>query len=48
VQEAMQLKNRLHFDLRPTELTREDEVVRLLSLGASEVADHRRPTAADG
>jgi hypothetical protein len=43
VPEAMQLKNRLHFDLRPTEVTREEEVVRLLSHGASEVADHRRP-----
>jgi hypothetical protein len=40
---AKQIKNRLHFDLRPTAGTREDEVARLLALGATEVADHRRP-----
>ena len=43
VPEAKQIKNRLHFDLRPTDATREDEVARLLALGATEVADHRRP-----
>ena len=36
-------KNRLHLDLRPTEGTREQEVARLLGLGATQVADHRRP-----
>jgi hypothetical protein len=43
VPEGKQVKNRLHFDLRPTDTTREGEVVRLLALGAIEVADHRRP-----
>ena len=43
VSEAKQIKNRLHFDLRPTDGTRDQEVARLLSLGATEVADHRRP-----
>jgi catechol 2,3-dioxygenase-like lactoylglutathione lyase family enzyme len=43
VPEAKQIKNRLHFDLRPTDGTREDEVARLLALGATKVADHRRP-----
>jgi hypothetical protein len=43
VPEAKQIKNRLHFDLRPTDATREDEVARLLALGATGVADHRRP-----
>jgi len=43
VPEAKRVKNRLHFDLRPTDATREAEVARLLGLGATEVADHRRP-----
>jgi Glyoxalase-like domain len=43
VPEAKQIKNRLHFDLRPTDATRDEEVARLLSLGATEVADHRGP-----
>jgi Glyoxalase-like domain len=45
VPEDKQVKNRLHFDLRPTDATRDQEVARLLTLGATEVADHRR---ADG
>lgn len=36
-------KNRLHLDLQPTDRTRDAEVDRLLDLGASPVADHRRP-----
>lgn len=43
VPEAKQVKNRLHFDVRPTDTTRDEEVTRLLRLGATEVADHRRP-----
>jgi catechol 2,3-dioxygenase-like lactoylglutathione lyase family enzyme len=42
VPEGKQIKNRLHFDLRPTDATREEEVARRLGLGATEVADHRR------
>ena len=42
VPEGKQVKNRLHFDLRPTDTTREAEVARLLGLGATEVADQRR------
>ena len=34
-------KNRLHFDLRPREGTRDEEVERLLGLGATLFADHR-------
>jgi hypothetical protein len=45
VPEGKQLKNRLHFDLRPTDGSREQEVERLLALDAKHVADHRR---ADG
>ena len=43
VPEGKQAKNRLHFDLRPTDATRDEEVARLLGLGATEAADHRRP-----
>jgi hypothetical protein len=38
-----ELKNRLHLDLRPTDRTRDEEVERLLALGASQVGDFRRP-----
>ena len=45
VPEAKQVKNRLHLDLRPTDgATREQEVERLLGRGATQVADHRRPS----
>jgi hypothetical protein len=42
VPESKQVKNRVHFDLRPIDATREEEVARLIGLGATEVADHRR------
>ncbi|MFC7504188.1 VOC family protein [Nocardioides sp. CPCC 206347] len=35
------LKNRVHFDLRPREVTRDEELARLLEYGATQVADHR-------
>lgn len=34
---------RTHFDLRPTDSSRDEEVARLLSLGATQVADRRTP-----
>ncbi len=37
------VKNRVHVDLQPQDLTRDEEVERLLSLGATLEADHRRP-----
>ncbi|HEY9374838.1 VOC family protein [Streptomyces sp.] len=37
------VKNRVHFDLQPQDRTRDEEVERLLRLGATLVADHRRP-----
>ena len=40
---AKQVKNRIHFDLRPTAGPRDDEVERLAKLGATVVADRRRP-----
>jgi catechol 2,3-dioxygenase-like lactoylglutathione lyase family enzyme len=42
VPEAKTVKNRVHLDLMPTDRTREEEVTRLLGLGATLVADHRR------
>jgi len=36
------VKNRLHLDLAPTDASREAEVERLLTSGATQVADHRR------
>ena len=43
VPEAKTIKNRIHFDLRPTAGTREEEVERLVDFGATVVADRRRP-----
>jgi len=43
VPERKAVKNRLHLDLRPVDGTREAEVERLVGLGATQVADHRRP-----
>ena len=45
VPEGKAVKNRLHFDLQPQDCTRDEEVERLLALGASLYEDHRR---ADG
>jgi predicted enzyme related to lactoylglutathione lyase len=42
VPEPKQTKNRLHLDLQPDH-PRDDEVERLVGLGATLVADHRRP-----
>ena len=41
VPEAKQVKNRLHFDLRPIDRTRDEEIERVLALGATQVADLR-------
>ena len=43
VPDAKQVKNRLHLDLKPAVGTREEELERLLGLGARVVADRRRP-----
>ncbi|MFG2692550.1 VOC family protein [Kitasatospora sp. NPDC048407] len=45
VPEAKAGKNRLHFDLQPQDRTRDEEVTRLLGLGATLVDDRRN---ADG
>ncbi|WP_405616504.1 VOC family protein [Streptomyces sp. NBC_01511] len=43
VPEAKTIKNRVHVDLEPQNGTREEEVERLLALGATLVEDHRVP-----
>ena len=43
VKESKRVKNRLHFDLRPTDCTRDEEIQRVRGLGATPVADLRRP-----
>jgi predicted enzyme related to lactoylglutathione lyase len=43
VPEAKAAKNRVHIDWVPTERTRDEEVERLLSLGAIVHEDHRQP-----
>ncbi|MYW02522.1 VOC family protein [Streptomyces sp. SID3343] len=47
VPEAKTIKNRIHLCLRP-ETSRDEEVDRLLSLGATFVADHRNPDDGSG
>lgn len=41
VPEAKSIKNRIHLDLRPVAGTRDEELDRLLSLGATQVDDYR-------
>jgi len=41
VPETKQVKNRIHFDLRPRERTRDEELAWLLEHGATEVLDTR-------
>jgi Glyoxalase-like domain len=45
VPDAKQVKNRLHLDLRPTDRRRDEEIDRVLALGATPVTDLRN---ADG
>jgi hypothetical protein len=43
VPEGKAVKNRVHLDLTPTDGTRDSEVDRLLTIGATIVDDQRRP-----
>ncbi len=43
VPDRKQVKNRVHLDLDPVEGTRDEELARLLELGATVVDDRRRP-----
>lgn len=46
VPEDKAVKNRVHFDLSTRDRTRDEEIERVLGLGATEVADRRRPDGA--
>jgi hypothetical protein len=41
VPDTKTVKNRLHFDLRPATGTRDEEVARVVGLGATEIDDQR-------
>ncbi|MGY0486028.1 VOC family protein [Streptomyces sp. WG-D5] len=43
VPEGKSVKNRVHLDLQPQDRSRDQEVDRLLALGATLHEDHRRP-----
>jgi len=43
VPEPRTVKNRVHLDVEPIDRTRDEEVVRLVSLGAELIADQRTP-----
>ncbi|MFG2356290.1 VOC family protein [Streptomyces sp. NPDC048521] len=43
VEDPKTTKNRVHLDLQPQDRTRDEEVERLLALGATLQGDHRRP-----
>ena len=43
VPEAKQVKNRIHFDLRPVAGSRDAELARLIELGAKPLDDLRKP-----
>jgi len=43
VPDAKRVKNRMHLDLKPAHGTRDEEIARLLALGARVVDDRRRP-----
>ncbi|MFE5484784.1 VOC family protein [Streptomyces sp. NPDC056527] len=45
VPEKKSVKNRVHLDIQPQDCTRDEEVERLIALGATLVGDHRN---ADG
>ncbi|HEU4566709.1 MAG TPA: VOC family protein [Marmoricola sp.] len=43
VPEGKQVKNRIHFDLAPRQGTRDEEVTRVIGLGATQLDDRREP-----
>ncbi len=40
--DAKTVRNRVHLDIQPQDRTRDEEVVRLLALGATLLEDHRK------
>jgi predicted enzyme related to lactoylglutathione lyase len=43
VPDGKSVKNRVHLDLQPQDRDRDEEAERLVALGATVLADHRRP-----
>lgn len=43
VDELQTEPGRVHLDLKPTERSRDEEIARIVDLGASEIADRRNP-----
>lgn len=43
VPEPKSVKNRVHLDIQPVDCARDQEVNRILKMGGTVVADHRRP-----
>jgi catechol 2,3-dioxygenase-like lactoylglutathione lyase family enzyme len=43
VEELQEPDSRIHFDLAPTDRRRDEEIDRIVALGATEVADRRNP-----
>ena len=43
VPDGKTIKNRIHFDLTPTDRRRDEEIARVVALGARQVADRRNP-----
>ncbi len=43
VPEAKAVKNRIHFDLQPQDRIRDEEIDRLVGLGATHIDDRRKP-----
>ncbi|GAA2705855.1 VOC family protein [Actinoplanes palleronii] len=43
VADGKAVKNRVHLDLQPQDRTRDEEVDRLIAIGAKLFGDHRRP-----
>ncbi|MGW3043625.1 VOC family protein [Kitasatospora sp. NPDC001159] len=43
VPDGKSVKNRTHLDLQPQDRSRDEEAERLVALGATVLADHRRP-----
>lgn len=41
VPDTKRVKNRIHFDIQPTSGTRDEEVARVVALGATEIDDQR-------
>jgi len=46
VPEGKTVKNRVHLDVSPTDCTRDEQMAKALELGATLVADHRKPDGA--